>query len=92
MCEQFEEKMNGEAFSHSVRNHFPEAFVASSNPKGKLMLHGCPVQNSNKEKVEFDDRFFGYHPIRPDINSIENVFNIVRTQLRTDASENGNST
>ena len=85
LCEQFKGKFNGESYSEFVREHFPDAFKSSANPRGMLFLQdGDPTQNSKKAKAAYDDvgcRMFSIPARSPDINPIENVFNIVRAQL-----------
>ena len=82
-------QLNGDNFSTFVRKHFPYAFQNSSNPKGMLFLQdGDPTQNSKKAKKAFDDvgcRMFSIPARSPDINPIENMFNIVRKSLKEDA-------
>ena len=67
-----------------MREHFPDAFKSSANPRGMLFLQdGDPTQNSKKAKAAYDVgcRMFSIPARSPDINPIENVFNIVRAQL-----------
>ena len=89
LCEQYMEQLNGDNFSSFVRKHFPAAFQKSSDPKGMLFLQdGDPTQNSKKAKKAFDDvgcRMFLIPARFPDINPIENMFNIVRKSLKEDA-------
>ena len=60
-------------------------------PKSKMFFQdGCPVQNSKKEKQAFDTVVaikFSIPPRSPDFNPIENVFNLVKSKLRTQVFE-----
>ena len=72
-----------------ISDHFNEAFEKSDNPRGKLFLQdGDPSQNSKKAKVALDAvgaRLFSIPPRSPDMNPIENIFNIAKQNLRADA-------
>ena len=60
-------------------------------PKSKIFFQdGCPVQNSKKEKQALDTVGaikFSIPPRSPDFNPIENIFNFVKSKLRTQAFE-----
>ena len=60
-------------------------------PKSTMFFQdGCPVQNSKKEKQAFDTVGaikFSIPPRSLDFNPIENVFNLVKSKLRTQAFE-----
>lgn len=88
-CEQYLANLTGEIFSDFARDHFPEVFERSANPRGKLFLQdGDPRQNSKKAKVAFDDiscKQFSIPPRSPDVNPIENFFHIIRNKLHEDA-------
>ena len=61
----------------------------SVNPTGKLFLQdGDRSQNSKKAKTALDEvgsRQFSIPPRSPDLNPIENIFNLVKAKLREDA-------
>lgn len=89
LCEQYYGNINGEMFGQFILDHFKEVFAKSANPKGKLFLQdGDPSQNSKKAKVALDmigARLFPIPPRSPDMNPIENIFNITKQNLRDDA-------
>ena len=89
LCEQYLESLTGELFKEFVKTQFPATFARSCNPTKKLFLQdGDPSQNSKKAKTAFEEIGCTLFPIparSPDINPIENVFNIVRKDLKVDA-------
>ena len=91
LCEQYLESLSGEVFKEFVKTHFPATFERSCNPKKKLFLQdGDPSQNSKKAKTAFEEvgcTVFPIPPRSPDINPIENVFNILRENLKQDVRE-----
>ena len=91
LCEQFLGRMNGASYSEFVHNYFPGVFANANNCKGKIILQdGDPVQNCKEVYKAYDEigcRIFSIPARSPDINPIENVFNNIRVQLRTDAVE-----
>ena len=60
-------------------------------PKSKRFLQdGCPVKNSKKASLALDivgAIKFSIPPRSPDFNTIENIFNYVKSELRTQAFE-----
>ena len=91
LCEQYEEQLTGQFFADFFREYFENAFEISSNPRGKLFLQdGDPSQNSLKAKNAIFDigtRMFSIPPRSTDINPIENLFHLVKKQLKRDALE-----
>ena len=89
LCEQYYGNINGEMFAQFILDHFQEAFAKSANPKEKLFLQdGDPSQNSKKAKVALNTigaRLFSIPPRSPDMNPIENIFNITKQNLHADA-------
>ena len=89
LCEQYTGHLNGQKFSDFIRDYFSEAFEKGSNPKGKLFLQdGDPSQNSRKARNAWDKigaRKFTIPPRSPDLNPIENVFNVVKRKLGEEA-------
>ena len=89
LCEQYFGRLNGAKFAQFIRTHFPNTFSASANPTGKIFLQdGCPIQNSKKAKeamYEVGAKKFSIPPRSPDMNPIENVFNVVKVELERQA-------
>ena len=60
-------------------------------PKSKRFLQdGCPVKNSKKASLALDivgAIKFSIPPRSPDFNTMENIFNYVKSELRTQAFE-----
>ena len=78
-------------FSDFIKTHLQETFSRFRIPKGKRLLQdGCPVQNSKKARQALDTVGaikFSIPPRSPDFNPIENIFNFVKSELRTQAFE-----
>ena len=91
LCEQYEDKINGDMFSNFIKKHFQETFSRCKIPKGKRFLQdGCPVQNSKNARQTLDTVEaikFSIPSRSPDFNPIENIFNFVKSELRTQAFE-----
>lgn len=87
-CEQYN-KMNGEFFASFIRTKFKVIFQCSNNPDSNLFLQdGDPSQNSKaatNELAKLGFQCFSIPPRSPDCNPIENLFNLVDMQLRSDA-------
>ena len=81
MCEQYEGHINGRLFADIVKEKFPETFSKSTNCKNMLFLQdGDPSQNSAVAKSAFEFigcKVFSIPARSPDINPIENLFNII---------------
>ena len=88
-CEQYTDNMSGKLFASFVREHFKEIFSKSANPRGMLFLQdGDPSQNSKLARDAISSvgaRLFSIPARSPDLNPIENMFNLVRTKLHGDA-------
>ena len=82
-------KLNARKFSRFVRRYFPRTIKACGTEKKKTFLQdGDPSQNSMAAKVVFSEmglQVLRIPPRSPDLNPIENVFNIVSAMLRKDA-------
>ena len=82
-------KISGEMFADFIHKHFKEAFRKSNNPKDKLFLQdGDPSQNSRKANnamYKMGPQKFNIPARSPDLNSIENVFNYVRTKVHEES-------
>ena len=87
LCKEYSE-MNGNIFAKFIEENFEEMFVKSRKPNTrKFTQDNCPIQNSrvarcawtrlNAELVKLPSK-------SPDIHIIENVFNIVREDLRSE--------
>ena len=91
MCEQFLGKYNGDSYSKFVHKYFPATFAIFYNSESKLILqNGDPEQNCKELHKAYNEIGFRIVPIParpPDINSVENVFNNVRSKHRTGAWE-----
>ena len=87
-CEQYV-KMNGQYFAGFVQRNFKNMFANSVNSKGKLFIQdGDPSQNSKlavKEINKIGAVQISIPPRSPDINPIENFFNLVERKLQYDA-------
>ena len=91
LCEQYEGKINRDMFSDFIKKDFQETFSQFRIPKGKSFVQdGCPLQNSKKARQALDKVGaikFSIPPRSPDFNPIENAFNFVQKELRTQAFE-----
>ena len=92
LCEQYFGRLNGKMFADFIRDEFPKTFSNSVNPSGKIFLQdGDPNQNSGLARVEMykvGARKFTIPPRSPDLNPIENIFNLVKKNLNEDAITN----
>ena len=80
--------LNGSSFAAFVGQYFEEAFRRSGKTHRCCLQDGDPSQNSKKaltalKKAKFD--LFPIPPRSPELNPIENVFAIVKKELRTQA-------
>ena len=71
-----------------IKRCFSKAFQKSANPKSKLFLmDGYPRQNSKAAMREINKsgvKIFKIPARSPDLNSIENFFNIASMKLNND--------
>jgi len=92
LCEHYKDTLTGELFAEFIKNHFPQTFERSANPRGKLFLQdGDPRQNSviaKRAMYEIGCKMFAIPARSPDLNPIENMFHLVRKQLHHDALVN----
>ena len=81
ICEQYERSISGSKFAKLCDNHFPQAFMFSTNPHRKLFLQdGDRSQNSVKAMQVFQNmgaEVFSILPRSPNLNPIENVFHSI---------------
>ena len=89
------EKLNGKFFADFIKREFPKCFANSPNPTGKIFLQdGDPSQNSKAAMAalkKIGGKKFAIPPRSPDLNPIENIFHLVRRQLRYEAMETPNT-
>ena len=78
-------------FSDFIKNHFQETFSRCRIPKSKRFPQdGCPALNSTKARQALDTVGaikFSIPPRSPDFNPIKNIFNCIKSELRTQAFE-----
>lgn len=88
-CDQYLERLNGPMFVKYVQSRFPQIFAVSANPRAKRFLQdGDPSQNcalSQKAFKEVGAILFKIPARSPDLNPIENFFNVVSKRLMQDA-------
>ena len=91
ICEQYE-KMNGKYFADFVRRNFDFMFSVCGKMIDKTFIQdGDPSQNSALARREWEKcgaMLLKIPPRSPDINPIENFFNIINEDLRSQAIEN----
>ena len=89
-CDQYS-KMSGTYFASFIHKHFDSLFKRSINPKSKLFIQdGDPSQNSKAARVKLEAcgaKLIKIPSRSPDINSIENFFNLVEMKLDDDAEK-----
>ena len=92
ICKRYDGQITGAKFAAIVEKTFPNAFLNSTNPKGKLFLmDGCPRQNSKVAMTAIDKvgaKLFKIPSRSPDLNPIENFFHLVDSKLKADARQN----
>ena len=88
-CDKYTQRLNGVFFAFYIRKRFPSHFQASANPRAMRFLQdGDPSQNSTKAQRALQDvgaLLFRIPARSPDLNPIENIFNIVSAKLERDA-------
>ena len=92
LCDQFSGPISSQKFAKIVEESFPRAFRNSVNPQRKLFfMDGCPRQNSAKARkaiTKVEGMIFKIPARSPDLNPIENFFNIVAKDLKKQAVVN----
>lgn len=92
LCHQYFGRLNGGSFSSLVRKTFPKVYKQTQHINGRLFLQdGCPVQNSAAARKAFKRvkaKVFAIPPRSPDLNPIENFFNLINAKLHQDALDN----
>ena len=84
--------MTGEKFAGFAKNVFPKVFASCGVPvEGSVFLQdGDPKQNSKVAQeawTKLGCKMFGIPARSPDLNPIENIFHLVRQELRKQALE-----
>ena len=86
LCFEYPHKVNGKMFAQLVKKHFPKF---RGDPCDHLFVQdGDPVQNSAAARSAFESQGLSIHHIparSPDLNPIENIFHVVRNNLREQA-------
>ena len=83
--------MNGSFFASFVREKFPRCFVRAGREKRLFVMDNDPSQVLNAAKLVSktsmlsSTKFHQIHPRSPCLNSIENIFHIVRKMLEQEA-------
>ena len=89
MCEEYKVPLNGKSFADFIRTYFPPCFEGSGNSNSKLFLQdGDPSQNSALAMdalAEIGGKKFAIPARSPDLNPIENLFNLSKRRLRKEA-------
>ena len=89
-CEQYK-KMNGVHLAVFIRRNFKKIIRKSCNPAGNIFVQdGDPSQNSKVATKEWQKRklkLLSIPPRSPNINPIENMFNLFDRKLKSDAIE-----
>ena len=90
-CHQYVGPIDAEKFTQFIKDHFPELFENSANPRGKLFLQdGDPSQNSKLARETWERlgcRMFTIPPRSPDLNPIENTFHLIGKKNRKNAED-----
>ena len=90
-CEQYEQ-CNGDFFSNFISRNFNTMFRSSGKKRSRLFVQdNCPIQNCAKARKALKRvRAKLFHiPARScDLNPIENVFNLVKRELKRQALKN----
>ena len=69
-------------YKELVNEHFPNTQELSTNQEKKPILQdGCPMQKSKQVQMTYSEigrKIFSIQARSPDLNPIENVFNLLR--------------
>ena len=83
------EKRSGKLYAEFIENNFTEIFKSSCNPTGNVFVQdGHPSPNFKAAKTALDKIGvvqISIPPRGPDLNSMENAFNLVKKKLSGDA-------
>jgi len=87
-CEQYE-KCDGNYFANFIRRNFRKLFRASGKMHSRLFVQdNCPIQNCAKARLALKAvgaKLSAFPPRSCDLLVIENVFNLVKRELRLQA-------
>ena len=90
-CEQYQ-KLDGDYIADFIRRNFRKILRKSGKRNSKLFVHdNCPVLNCAKARQALKAiraELFTIPPRSPDLNPIENIFNIVKRELKRQAIRN----
>ena len=89
--EQVDGVLTGESFAKFVKNKFHSTFIKTMKESRTFLQDGDPKQNRAVARNIISRRGYNIFSIparSPDLNPIENMFNIVRKQLHEDALKN----
>jgi len=91
LCHKYSGTITGEKLENIVKESFGEALKNSISPRGKrILLDGCPQQNSRRALKAYESvgaLIMKIPPRSPDLNPIENFFNLAKRALRQQAIE-----
>lgn len=89
-CHRYEH-LNGVEFKNIIMQHFQEIFRRSNKPYSRTFIQdGDPSQNSSVAKKALRTigaDLFPIPPRSPDLNPIENIFNLVKSSLAQEAKQ-----
>ena len=89
LCIPYDGQITGRMFADMVENHFEDAFRKCKHPHKKFFLmDGCPRQGAKIAKKAMKARSIYYTAVparSPDLNCIENFFNLMKKKHRQDA-------
>lgn len=89
-CHQYEH-LNGEYFKNIILEHFDGIFRLSNRSHSRIFIQdGDPSQNSAAARSAFKAigaKLFSIPPRSPDLNPIENLFHLVKRNLKKQATE-----
>ena len=89
LCEQYFGHITGQKVADLIKEKFADAFKNSVNSLCKrILMDGCPRQNSKVAVKAIEDiggMIFRIPARSPDLNSIENFFNLITRKLQEDA-------
>ena len=76
-CEQYE-KLDGNYYADFIRRNFQNMFQKSGNCSKLFIQDNCPILNYAKARKTLKE-------VGGDLNPIENVFNVAKKELQTQA-------
>ena len=85
ICAEQYTVLNGTTFAQFIDNHFRTIFCRTGKSSNRWIQDGDPSQNSAKARRALegiDARLVSIPPRSPDLNPIENVFALVKKELR----------